>query len=186
MPRIMIIGQPGSGKSTLARRLGEATGIPIIHIDRIHWQPNWQERSQDEKTRLCLAAEAQEHWIFEGGHAATWANRVARADLLIWLDRAPALRFWRALKRTLKGRGHTRPDLPDHCPERLRNLPGFFRFMWTTRHSARNKMQQLVSTAPDHCRVVHLRSDRDVEAFLAASDGAAPGALRSSVQTLAK
>jgi len=166
----MIIGQPGAGKSTLARQLGQVTGIPVIHIDKIHWQPNWQERSPEEKTRLCLAAEAQEHWIFEGGHSATWANRVARADLLIWLDRGPALRFWRALTRTLKGRGHTRPDLPENCPERLSNLPEFFRFMWTTRHSARSKMQQLAANAPDQCRVVYLRSDRDVEAFLTASD----------------
>ncbi len=83
MQRVMIVGQPGSGKSTLARRLGERTGLPVVHIDTIHWQPGWIERSPDEKTRLCLEVEARDRWIFEGGHSTTWENRVARADLQI-------------------------------------------------------------------------------------------------------
>lgn len=29
--RVMIIGQPGAGKSTLARKLGERTGLPVVH-----------------------------------------------------------------------------------------------------------------------------------------------------------
>lgn len=47
LKRIMIIGQPGSGKSTLAKLLGEITGLPVVHIDTIHWQTGWVERSQD-------------------------------------------------------------------------------------------------------------------------------------------
>jgi ABC-type glutathione transport system ATPase component len=53
MQRVMIVGQPGSGKSTLARKLDQRTDLPVIHIDTIHWQPGWEERSGDEKTRLC-------------------------------------------------------------------------------------------------------------------------------------
>ena len=49
MQRVMIVGQPGSGKSTLARRLGQLTGIPVVHIDTIHWQPGWVERSAAER-----------------------------------------------------------------------------------------------------------------------------------------
>ena len=63
--RIMIVGQPGSGKSTLAQALGKATGLPVIHIDKIHWQPGWVERSRTEKTRLCKEGEQGEQWIFE-------------------------------------------------------------------------------------------------------------------------
>lgn len=71
MQRVMIVGQPGSGKSTLARKLGQCTRLPVVHIDTIHWQPGWVERTWDEKTRLCLEVEARDNWIFEGGHSAT-------------------------------------------------------------------------------------------------------------------
>lgn len=166
MQRVMIVGQPGSGKSTLARKLGLRTGLPVVHIDTIHWQPGWVERSWDEKTQLCHEVEARDRWIFEGGHSTTWANRLARADLLIWIDRSAKLRFWRVLLRTLLQRGQSRPDLPENCPELLANLPEFFRFMWRTKKSARVKMQQLVTTAPATCRVVRLRSNRDTKVFL--------------------
>ena len=167
MRRVMIVGQPGSGKSTLARALGQRTGLPVVHIDRIHWQAGWIERNREEKTRFCRAVEAGERWIFEGGHSATWAERMARADLLIWLDRPVALRLWRVLRRTLTGLGRTRPDLPEGCPEQLRNLPEFVRFIWRTRHSARARLARLADSAPPGCRVVRLRSDQDAAQFLA-------------------
>jgi adenylate kinase family enzyme len=165
MQRVMIVGQPGSGKSTLARELGQRTGLPVVHIDTIHWQPGWVERSWEEKTYLCHEVEARDRWIFEGGHSTTWDNRIARADLLIWIDRSAKLRFWRVLLRTLLQRGRSRPDLPENCPELLANLPEFFRFMWRTKKTARVKMQQLVTTAPSTCRVVRLRSNRDTRVF---------------------
>ncbi len=173
MQRVMIVGQPGSGKSTLARELGQRTGLPVVHIDTIHWQPGWIERSRDEKTQLCLDVEARDCWIFEGGHSATWENRMARADLLIWIDRSATLRFLRVLRRTLLQRGQSRPDLPENCPERLANLPEFFRFMWRTKKTARAKMQQLVATAPSTCRVVYLRSNREARMFIASIENSA-------------
>jgi len=166
MQRVMIIGQPGSGKSRLAPVLGQRTGLPVIHIDTIHWQPGWVERSYDEKTRLCREVEARDQWIFEGGHSATWDRRVIRADLLIWIDRSARLRFWRVLLRTWLHRGRPRPDLPEDCPELLGNLPEFFKFMWRTRHSARAEMKQLAETAPSECRVVYLQSNRQTALFL--------------------
>lgn len=162
----MIIGQPASGKSRLARRLGERTGLPVIHIDRIHFQPGWVERSPAEKSRLAREAEAGERWIFEGGHSATWPSRLARADLLVILDRPLGVRLWRATRRAVAGRGRTRPDMADGCPERLRLLPSFLGFMWATRHSARRKQFALAARARPDQPVVRLRSDADVARFL--------------------
>ena len=155
----MIVGQPGSGKSSLALRLGEVTGLPVIHIDRIHWQPGWIERSKAEKTRLCLQAEAGERWIFEGGHSRTWPSRLARADLLVWIDRPLGLRLWRVLRRAFTQLGQTRPDMADGCPERLRSLPEFAYFIVTTARSHRRNIVRLARSAI--CRVEHLRSNAE-------------------------
>jgi adenylate kinase family enzyme len=166
MNRIMIVGQPGSGKSTLAAALGRCTQLPVVHIDKIHWQPGWVERSKAEKTRLCLEAEQQSQWIFEGGHSATWQSRVERADMLIWLDRPVGLRLWRVLRRAVIGLGKTRPDMADGCPERLRSIPEFIHYIWTTRYSGRLQIKRLIDHAPNGCEIVHLRSDAECAAFL--------------------
>lgn len=166
MNRIMIVGQPGSGKSTLAQALGKRTGLPVIHVDKIHWQPGWVERSKAEKTRLCQEAEQQSRWIFEGGHSLTWPSRLIRADMLVCLDRPVGLRLWRVVRRAVTGLGQTRPDMADGCPERLSSLPEFIRYIWTTRDTGRAKIMRLAAAAPSGCEVVHLCSDQDVTHFL--------------------
>jgi adenylate kinase family enzyme len=165
MRRIMIVGQPGSGKSTLARDLGCLTGLPVVHIDHIHWKSGWVERSRAEKTSACLEVEAREAWIFEGGHSETWGNRLARAEMLIWLDLPVGLRLWRVFCRTL--RGGLRPDLPEGCPEGFhRETLPFWRFIWRTRHSARDRIARLVKTARPGAPMVHLRNRAEVREFL--------------------
>jgi adenylate kinase family enzyme len=172
MQRIMIVGQPGSGKSTLAQALGARTGLPVVHIDHIHWLPGWVERSRDEKTRLCREVEARESWIFEGGHSVTWDSRLARADLLIWLDLPVAVRFWRVVRRTVIYHGRTRPDLPENCPEGFhRETMPFWRFIWRTRNSARARLQRLWDSVPVDQAKLHLTSARDVRRYL---DGLPP------------
>lgn len=166
MQRIMIVGQPGSGKSTLARQIGERTGLPVVHIDLIHWQDGWIERTREEKTRLCLEVEARDEWVFEGGHSATWPNRLSRADMLVWLDLPFAFRVWRVVARNIKNWGKSRPDLPDGCPERLGMLPEFLRFVWRTRRTSQDRMAALAENAPASCQVVHLRSKGEAFHFL--------------------
>ena len=167
MQRVMIIGQPGSGKSTLARAMGAATGLPVVHIDYIHWLPDWVERSSDEKSRLCHEVEARDAWIFEGGHSLTWLTRMARADLVVWLDLPLWRRAWRVLWRSLVWHGHTRPDLPPGCPERFgRETLPFWAYIWHTRHTGRHNIERLVAQVPAGKRVAHLRTKSEVAGFL--------------------
>ncbi len=160
----MIVGQPGSGKSTLARRIGDLTGLPVVHIDQIHWTPGWVERTRDEKTRLCREAHAREAWVFEGGHSQTWPERLDRCDTLIWLDFPFHVRMARVLRRSLRHRGRTRPDMPEGCPERI--SWSFYRWIWDTRRSGRLQIEGLVSAAPSDKAVLVFRRVAQVKAFL--------------------
>lgn len=80
MQRVMIIGQP----VRKVRWLSDGhTGLPVIHIDTIHWQPGWVERNTDEKTfafvtrpRLAISG------ILKGAiRPPGMINCIARADL---------------------------------------------------------------------------------------------------------
>ena len=51
-----MLGTNGAGKSTLARKLGEKTGLPVVHLDQIWWEPgNWQHLEKPEFDALLCA-----------------------------------------------------------------------------------------------------------------------------------
>jgi len=167
MKRVMITGGPGSGKSTLARKLGEQTGLPVFHMDMIHWMPGWQERSKDEKDTMTRQVHMQERWIFEGGHSRTYAERIARADTFVWLDVPVGLRMARVLRRSVRYYGQNRPDLPEGCPERFNwQTLLFLKFIWDTRHTARAKLQAVHDAPPAHLTVHRLTTVQEVNIFL--------------------
>ncbi|WP_308915504.1 AAA family ATPase [Jannaschia sp. LMIT008] len=127
----MIIGQPGAGKSTLAREVADVLHLPVFHVDHIHWLPGWVERDRDEKVALAREVHAMDRWVFEGGLASIWNERLERAEALIWLDFPVSTRLWRIARR-YRAKG-PRPDLPPDCPERWD--PAFLRYVWRTRRS---------------------------------------------------
>ena len=167
MKRVMIVGAPGSGKSTLARKLGELTGLPVYHMDQIHYQPGWVERNRAEKTLMTQEVHAKERWIFEGGHSATYQERFDRADTLIWLDLPVGLRFFRVFWRTIKQYGKSRPDLPEGCPERFNwETLDFWRFIWRTRQTSRLKILNLLQDVSVEKNILHFTQQHEVDSFI--------------------
>lgn len=79
MKRVMIVGGPGAGKSTLAAQLGEVTGLPVYHIDHIHYQAGWIERDSAVKSAMTNSVHAKDKWVFEGGHYIFCASFGQRA-----------------------------------------------------------------------------------------------------------
>ena len=165
MKRVMIIGGAGSGKSTLARKLGVLTGLPVEHIDQIHWKPGWVERADEEKAVLISRVHARDSWIFEGGNSRSYPDRIARADTCIWLDFPLHIRLWRVLKRIWRDYGKTRPDLPPGCPEQFDWE--FITWIISTRHTGRIMQHAIIDNPPQHLTVHHLTNLKEVEKFLA-------------------
>jgi adenylate kinase family enzyme len=168
MKRVMIVGQPGAGKTWLARELGRRTGLPVHHMDMIHWKPGWVERDRAGKQAMARRVEESESWIFEGGLSATMPNRLVRADTVILLDVPFVVRVWRVFVRTIRDYGQTRPDLPENCPERFDRE--FWGFIWRTRVTARQRNRSLIRTAAPKTVVHVIQSRRDVAEFLQSLD----------------
>lgn len=168
----MIVGAPGSGKSTLAVRLGKITGLPVYHMDHIHWKPGWEERPRDEKIALAHEVEAQDAWIFEGGLSSTFENRAVRAELIVWLDLPIVLRLWRVATRTLRDYGKTRADLTPGCNEYFD--PEFYHYILTTRRRNRARLTRLANQVPVPVR--HFQRRTSVSAWLSrVADQGLPG-----------
>lgn len=125
MNRVLIIGSPGAGKSTLSRALAARTGLPLFHMDRIHWLPGWIERDRTEAADALTTVLAGERWIIDGNYGSSLPQRLARADTVILLDYPTRLCLWRAFQRWREYRGRTRPDMTEGCPENLN-----FEFFW--------------------------------------------------------
>lgn len=119
MERVLVIGSPGAGKSTLSHALAERTGLPLHHLDKMHWLPGWRERDRAEAFAHVEEVLATERWIIDGNYGSTLPKRIKRADTVVWLDYPTWLCLWRVLKRWWLYRGKARPDMNEGCPERL-------------------------------------------------------------------
>jgi len=118
MERVMIIGCGGAGKSTLARQLGEKTGLPVVHLDQIWWEPgDWQHLEKPEFDARLYAEMEKERWILDGNFNRTIEARLERCDTVIYLDypRLVCLKNW--LGRVIKNWGHARIDMARGCNE---------------------------------------------------------------------
>jgi adenylate kinase family enzyme len=64
--RVVILGRGGAGKSTFARRLGERTGLPVIELDQLFWQPGLLGRTAGEWSEIQSGLVDADEWIMDG------------------------------------------------------------------------------------------------------------------------
>ena len=71
--KILIIGSPGSGKSHFARKIAEKTGLELIPLDTVFWQPNWVETPVDEfREKIKQLTEKQPKKHIQNPAASQW------------------------------------------------------------------------------------------------------------------
>ena len=166
MRRINILGSAGSGKSTLALRLGEKLHLPIIHLDRLFWEPGWQKTDKAVFRQRVEQAVSGEAWICEGNYASqTFALRMPRAELTVWLDTPRlicALRIARRSMRTLD-----RPDLPAGCREgNVKNAVELVRDAWQFDAKQRTQIEAELAHWSAAGTITRLRSGDEIADFL--------------------
>jgi adenylate kinase family enzyme len=164
--RVLVIGSGGAGKTTLARTLAVATGLPLVHLDRLYWRAGWVATPEEEWRRVVERLVAGERWLIDGNYGGTMANRVAAADTVVFLDLPRSRCLARVVRRALVHRGRARDDMAAGCPERITR--DFVRWIWTYPTTRRPKvLAMLEDFESGGGRAVVLRSASDVRRFLA-------------------
>ena len=163
MERIIIIGCGGAGKSTLARQLGEKTGLPVVHLDKLFWHPGWVESTKDEIDGKILEELGKPWWIMDGNYNRTLPLRLEKCDTVIYLDFSRFACLLGVVKRILTTYGTVRPDMAEGCPERF-DLD-FLKWVWNFNKTKREKYYRLLNETEGIERIV-LKNRRAVKRFL--------------------
>ena len=128
MPRVVIIGNAAGGKSTLARHLAGRKGLPLVEIDKLHWQDGWRLTPDETFARRHAELIGCEVWLIEGlGMRNSISERLARATEIILIDLPLWVHFALAAERQIKWREQEQP------PAGLTEMPStreLFRAMW--------------------------------------------------------
>ena len=117
--KVLIVGCGGAGKSTLAVEMGKRFGLPIVHLDKLWWLPDWKNRSEQEFDELLSGELVKNAWIIEGNYFRTFNTRLQYADFCIFLDYDTELCVQSVYERAEKYKGVTRPDMTDGCTEQV-------------------------------------------------------------------
>jgi adenylate kinase family enzyme len=163
MKRVIIIGCGGAGKSTLARQLGEKSGLPVVHLDKIYWKPGWVKMPVDAFNDLLDKEIEKEYWIMDGNFNRTLPKRLERCDTVIYLDFSRMTCLMGVVKRILTTYGTVRPDMGAGCPERV-DLE-FLKWVWNFNKNKREEYYRLLKETT-HAQVLIFKNRRAVKKFL--------------------
>ena len=163
MRRIMIIGCGGSGKSTLARQLGEITGLPVVHLDKLFWKPGWVESAKEEIDAKIMEELCKPRWIMDGNYNRTLPKRLKYCDTVIYLDFSRFACLMGVAKRILTTYGTVRPDMGEGCPERIDF--DFLKWIWNFNADRREEYYHLLNENAGVKKII-LKNRRQVRAFL--------------------
>jgi adenylate kinase family enzyme len=157
---------PGGGKSTLARQLAEITKLPLYVVDKLQFKEGGAAVPHDEYLELHRDLLSQETWIMDGysDNNTLW-ERFSAADTLIYVDLPLAIHYWRVTKRLIEGLFADPEGWPNNSPLWSSTMSGY-KVIPRCHRNVTPRYRQLVIEMAESKRVAHLRSPRDMAAFL--------------------
>lgn len=100
--RILLVGSSNSGKSTLALFLHQTLHLPLVEIDELAWQPEWQMITTEALRLKIQGVVQQPAWILVGNYGSTQDLSWPEAELVIWLDLPHYVVVWRSIVRSIQ------------------------------------------------------------------------------------
>ena len=145
-----IIGRGASGKSSLAVSLGEITGLPVIELDKIFWQPGLVATPRDHWIAIQERLVAGERWIIDGdlGPYDVVEIRLRAADTILFLDFSLLRCAWRAIRRS-------------------RERADFWRWLLTYRRQGRPILMEAIANRAVHADLHVFRNPDALRRFVA-------------------
>lgn len=163
--RVLVIGCSASGKSTFSRKLSMVTGIPCIHLDRLHWKSGWTEEDKEVFKDKQKAVVNTDSWIIDGNYKKTLDIRLARAQLVIWykISRFDCLTGY--LKRLARGifSKSSRPDMAEGCKEKLDFE--FMKYIWNFNKTQAKQTAEILAGYPN-VRIITFHSRKQADWFI--------------------
>ncbi|WP_233994319.1 topology modulation protein [Erythrobacter litoralis] len=147
----------------MSHRLAALLGLPLTHLDKLHWKPGWVEGTKEELLAALAPIITQDRWLIDGNYGSTMEMRLSRADTVVYLDYPIRLCLWRAAQRVWSLRGRTRPDMGEGCPERFDWA--FFRYIAGWNHHARPRTEGLLRGTD--ARILRFETPQALDAWLA-------------------
>ena len=167
--RILVLGPSGAGKSTLAKALGKRLGVEIIHLDSYYWQPHWTSTPPEEWDEQLKVLLERDSWVMDGNYPASLPLRMEYADTVVFLDRGRLQSLLRCVRRFLKYRGQSRPELAPGCNEKIDG--DFLKWIWNYPRDVKPTIMEALEDQSE-TTVVILKTDGEIARFLAEQEAA--------------
>jgi adenylate kinase family enzyme len=162
--RVAVVGNGGSGKTWLALRLAEALHVPVVHLDLYRYDAEGHRRDDETFVEDVRRRLDEPSWVADGNYLGTLADRLSRADVVVFLDLATVVCLAGVIARRARNRGRRVEDA-GHVD---RFDAGFLRYVLTYNRSMRPRL--LAQLADAHVRVVRVRSRRQARALPAPTE----------------
>ncbi|MCG5214816.1 P-loop NTPase family protein [Streptosporangium soli] len=106
MNRVAIVGSSGSGKSHLARELASILGAPVIHLDAVYFDEEWEPLPAEKFEAAQRALVADQRWVIDGNYNSTLRVRLEACDTVVMMDVPTWAALWGIVSRQVRyGRG---------------------------------------------------------------------------------
>ena len=120
--KISIIGYSASGKSTFAKNIGEILDIPVLHLDKVNFLPNWEERKVEESEKIVLdfIKKNNDKFVIDGNFSKfAYDLRMKISDKIFFFDFDRFTCLFQAFQRYNKYKGKVRESMTEGCCEKL-------------------------------------------------------------------
>ncbi len=118
---MQLLGYSGSGKSTLARKLGTVLQSDVLHFDTVQFLPGWEIRTEEDKKKITKGfLDTHDSWVIDGNYSKLfYERRMMEADIIIIILFNRFSCLYRVIRRYIKYKDTTRPDMGEGCNEKL-------------------------------------------------------------------